>query len=213
MLRWSTQGRFFSSGLVRFRSLNTSMSSVCHFDAALDGRLVTVVRRKGWDRINGRIARFSTTWVLMAVEVDAGFDGHALIRRSDVRRVDPQPSAAFVQKALAAEGHWPLPGLDDIDLAATRSVLRSAAQVAPVVSVYYEQDHADECLIGIPHDFGRRKFKLQNVTPQAEWDGDAVFHYRCVSRIGLGGAYERRLAAVAGAALSPDGRRAAGGET
>ena len=172
-------------------------------DAARDGRLVRVSRRKGWDRLDGRIVCSSPKWVLMAIEVDAGFDGHALIRTADVRRVEADPSAGFIQKALAAEGQWPLPGLDGIDLATTQAVLRSVARVAPIVAVHYEQDHRDECLIGVPHDFERRKFKLQNITPQAEWDEDSVFHYRCVSRIELGGAYERRLAAVAGAAPSP----------
>lgn len=172
-------------------------------DASQDGRLVRVVRRKGWDRLDGSIVGFSAKWVLMAIEFDAGFNGHALLRRSDVRRVDGDPSAGFVQRALAAEGHWPLPGLDGIDMTTTKSVLRSAAQAAPLVSVYYEQDHVDECLIGVPHDFERRKFRLQNVTHAAEWDDDSVFRYRSVTRIGLGGAYERRLAAVAGAAPCP----------
>lgn len=173
-------------------------------DASMDGRLVRVVRRKGWDRVFGSIMRFSPKWVLMAITVDAAFDGYALVRRSDIRRVEDDPSDVFVQKALAAEGCWPLPGLDDIDLASTQAALRSAARVAPLVSIFYEQDHPDECLIGVPHDFKRRKFKLQNLTPAAEWETrDSVFHYRCVSRIDLGGAYERRLAAVAGAAPSP----------
>lgn len=55
----------------------------------------------------------------------------------------------------------------------------------------------DDCRIGLPHDFKRRRFKLMVVTTAAEWDTDTVFRYSEVSRIGLGGAYERRLAAVA----------------
>lgn len=172
-------------------------------DASVDGRLVRVVRRKGWDRLDGSIMRFSDKWVLMAIEFDAGFNGHAFIRRSDVRRVEAEPSAEFLQKALAAEGHWPLPGLDAIDLTTTKSVLRSAARLAPLVSIHYELDHPGECLVGVPHGFERRKFKLQNVTAAAEWDEDSVFRYRSVTRIDLGGAYERRLAAVAGAAPCP----------
>lgn len=171
--------------------------------ASSDGRLVRVLRRKGWDRVDGSVVRASAKWVLMALEVDGGFAGHALIRRSDVRRVEADTSAGFLQKALAAEGYWPLPGLDGIDLTSTKSVLRSVARVAPMVAIHYEQNHVDECLIGVPHDFERRKFKLQNVTPTAEWESDSVFHYRCVSRIEVGGAYQRRLAAVAGIAPSP----------
>ena len=168
--------------------------------AARDGRLVRVVRRKNWDRLDGSIVRVGTKWLLMAIEFDAGFNGHALIRKSDVRSVWAYPTAGFAQKALVAEGHWPLPGLDGIDLTTTQSVLRSAAHVAPLISVFYEQHDPDDCRIGLPHDFRRRRFRLKLVTTAAEWDADTVFRYRSVSRIDLGGAYERRLAAVAGSA-------------
>lgn len=172
-------------------------------DAFVDGRLVRVTRRKGWDRLDGCIVRFSERWVLMAVEFDAGFNGHAIIRRRDVRRVEAEPGAEFLRRALLAEGHWPLPRLDGIDLTTTRSVLRSAARLAPLVSVHDEQEHPDECLIGMPHAFEQWECTLQNVTPTAEWDGDSVIRYRSVTRVDLGGAYERRLAAVAGAAPCP----------
>ena len=173
-------------------------------EASRDGRLVTVVRRKSWDRLNGSIVRLGTKWLLMAIELNAGFNGHALIRKSDVRNVRSYPTAGFVQRALVTEGHWPLPGLNGIELTTTQSVLRSAARVAPLIRVFYEQEDPDDCRIGLPHDFKRRRFKLKLVTTAAEWDADTVFDYRSVSRIDLGGAYERRLAAVSGAA--PDAR-------
>lgn len=169
-------------------------------EASRDGRLVTVARRKSWDRLNGSIVHSGPKWLLMAIESNAAFNGHALIRKSDVQGVRSDPTAGFVQRALAAAGHWPLPGLDDIDLTTTQSLLRSAARVAPLIRVSYEQEDPSDCRIGLPHDFKRREFTLRLVTTAAEWDIDTVFQYRSVSRIDLGGAYERRLAAVAGAA-------------
>lgn len=169
-------------------------------EASRDGRLVRVERKKNWGRLDGSILRSGPKWLLMAVEFDAGFDGHALIRKSDVRRVRPDPTAGFTQRALAAEGHWPLPGLDDIDLTTTQSLLRSAARVAPLIRVSYEQEDPNDCRIGMPHNFQRREFTLRLVTTAAEWDIDTVFQYRSVSRVNLGGAYERRLATVAGPA-------------
>lgn len=165
-------------------------------NAVRDGHLVTVTRRKGWDRLDGSIVASSTKWLLLAVDDGAGFNGHTIIRVLDVRSVVPATNAAFVERALALEGHWPLPRLDPLDLTSTQSVLRTLTDTAPLVTIFYEQDHPDKCLIGVPHDFESRKFRLQTVTPNAEWEAeDTVMRYRSVSRIETGAAYERRLAA------------------
>jgi hypothetical protein len=133
--------------------------------AAGDGRLVRVRRKKGWDRLEGWIVAHSRKWLLMAVELDAGFNGHTLIRPSDIRSIEEGPSAKLVQQVLAAEEHWPLPRLAGIDLASTQTILTSLAEIAPLVSIHYEQDHPDECLIGVPRDFRRGKFRLRTSKP------------------------------------------------
>lgn len=167
--------------------------------AARDGRLLRVTRRKGWDQLDGSIVDRGPKWLLMAVVVDAGFDGHTLIRKGDIRRIQSAQNPQFLVRALAFEGRWPLPGMDGVDLSSTQALLESLAQIIPLVSIHYERDHPDECLIGTPHHFRRRQFCLRNVNPTAEWDtDDSVFRYREVSRIGVGGAYQRRLADVAG---------------
>ena len=169
-------------------------------EAVAEGHLVKIRRRKRWDRLDGVVQARSAKWLLLALVEDAGSAGHVLLRVADVRRVEPAPSS-FVQRALELEGHWPLPTLDAVDLSSTRAALRSLAATQPLVGVHYEYDHPDECLIGVPRGFGRRKFSLQDVTPDATWDPvDAVLRYRSVSRVVVGGAYERRLAAVAGPA-------------
>lgn len=170
-------------------------------EAIAAGRLVKVTRRKGWDRLDGSIVSRSSKWLLVAIEYDAGFDGHALVRVSDVRRIQAYPSSTFIERALDADGHWPLPLLEGVDLSSTRAALRSRAASQPLLAVYSENDHPDECLIGVPRVFGRREFRLQNVGTDAEWDAEDSFHrYGSVSRIDVGNAYERRLAAVAGPA-------------
>ena len=168
-------------------------------EAATDRRLVKVTRRKGWDRLDGSIVSRSSKWLLLAIEYDAGFDGHALVRVSDVRRIQQYPSSSFVERALDREGHWPLPRLEGVDLSSTRAALESLAASESLVAIHYEQEHPDECLIGVPRSFGRKKFRLQNVGTDAKWDAeDSVHRYKWVSRIDVGNAYERRLAAVAG---------------
>lgn len=169
-------------------------------EAVAEGHLVKITRRKGWDRLDGVVQARSAKWLLLAQEFDAGFDGHVLLRVADVRRVQ-LASPSFVPRALELEGHWPLPALDGVDLSSTRAALRSLAATQPLVGVHDEYDHPDECLIGVPRGFGRTKFRLQNVDTHATWDPvDAVLRYRSISRIVVGGAYERRLAAAAGPA-------------
>ncbi|HEY0237920.1 MAG TPA: hypothetical protein VGC37_04685 [Friedmanniella sp.] len=168
-------------------------------EAADDGRLVRITRGRRWDRLDGSVVALGAKWLLLATEVDAGFDGHTLVRVADVRRVAASSSARFLERALRAEGHWPLPALDGVDVSSTRAALRSLSAISPLISVFYERAHPDECLIGVPRRYGRRRFRLQNVDPNAEWDEpDSAIRYREVSRIDVGGAYERRLAAVAG---------------
>lgn len=168
-------------------------------EAATDGRLVKVTRRRGWDRLDGSIVAQSSKWLLLAIEYDAGFDGHALVRVSDVRRIQQYPSSSFVERALDREGHWPLPLLEGVDLSSTRAAVESLAASESLVAIYYEQEHADECLIGVPRTFGRKKFRLQNVGTDAKWDeDDSVHRYKSISRIDVGNAYEQRLSAVAG---------------
>lgn len=164
-----------------------------------DGRLVKVTRRQGWERLEGSIVARSSKWLLLALEYDAGFNGHALVRVSDVRRIERYPSSSFVERALAREGHWALPELAGVNLSSTRTALESLAASQVLVAIHDEQDHPNECLIGVPRDFGRKKFRLQNVGTDAQWDAeDSVHRYRSVSRIDVGNAYERRLAAIAG---------------
>lgn len=170
-------------------------------EAISDGRLVRVTRRKGWERLDGSIVSRSSRWLLLAIEHDAGFDGHALVRVADVRRIRPYQSSSFVERALQHEGHWPLPQLEGVDLSSTRTVLESLAALEMLLAIHYEQEHPYECLIGVPRRFVRKKFRLQNVGTDAQWEAeDSVHRYKWVSRIDIGNAYERRLAAVAGPA-------------
>ena len=165
------------------------------------GELVRVWRKRGWNDLRGSVQALNRKWLLVATEQDAGLNGHACIRISDIRKVEPLPNSNFIQKSLNADGHWPLPRLQNIDLRTTQSILGSLADTSPLVTVFYENDYADECLIGVPYAFQRHEFRLRNLTPDARWDDkdqDAVFRYRAITKLEVGGVYERRLAAVAG---------------
>ncbi len=168
--------------------------------AFADGSLVRVSRRKGWDDFDGSVVGMGRTWLLMATtDASAGFSGFDALRIEDVRKVVPVWNADFLQAALALEGHWPLPKLDEVDLSSTRAVVESLGQQYPLLSVHDERTRDDERFIGVPGDFRRKSFRLHEVTPRATWDHPpSRWTYREVSSISVGDRYEDRLWQIAG---------------
>ena len=148
----------------------------------------------------GRVHRVvHLEWLILAVQWEGGFDGHALIRVADVGHVETFASSTFITRALENEGNSPLPRLDGVDLSSTRAALRSLTEAGYLLSIHNERDHPDETLIGIPRNFGKKKFRLQHVDTEGTWEGeDATFRYRSVSRVDIGNSYGRRLLGVAG---------------
>jgi len=105
---------------------------------------VRVVRRRGWDRLDGCVIASGTKWFAMAVEVDAGFNGFAIARIEDVRGITTASNSRFLKRALALEHNWPLPELTNLSLDTTRAMVHSARRLFPLVTVFYERGHADE---------------------------------------------------------------------
>lgn len=168
------------------------------------GEVVQVTRHRAWDRLTGVVLEQGNKWVLMALDQDAGLNGYCAFRLDDVRRVKVPPSAGFLRSAYMAERTWPPPPLPGVELDSTRGLLRSLSTSSPLVTVHYEHQHPDECLIGRPIHLRRRSFVLQNIDARAVWNGnDTGFRYREVTRFEVGGAYEQRLLTVGGPAPDP----------
>ena len=55
-------------------------------------------------------------------------------------------------------------------------VPESLAAPEMLSAIHFEQEHPNECLIGVPRDFGRKKFRLQSVGTDAQWDADDSVH-------------------------------------
>ncbi len=61
-----------------------------------------------------------------------------------------------------------------------------------------EEDDSDSAYIGIPVAWGEESFLLQEVTPQAEWDGTlSEWRYDDVTRVEFSSTYEHDLLLVA----------------
>jgi len=130
----------------------------------------------------------------MAVEYDAGFNGHSILRARDVKRVRTNPPS-FAPRALEVEGHWPMPPLDQVDVSgSTRTLVTSLPGLDELVAIHYEASHPDECLIGVVSRAGNRKVTLQTIDTQAHWDHEASkIAYREITRFDIGDPYLQRL--------------------
>ena len=174
---------------------------------------VRVIRRgRRLDKLNGVVTSVGRKWMSMTIDYDAGFNGFAVLRVRDVVKVETQSGQAFMRGAWTAEGNWPVPCLEDVDLDRTRDVLRSLGRQFPLLTVHYEHDDPDACMIGTPVAFRRKKFDLVTIDTNAEWDDNPfIFSYREVSRIGVGGGYERRLLNIGGPPPSLQADSSSGG--
>lgn len=110
-------------------------------------------------------------------------------------------------KALKARGQWP-PRLVDINLEDPSSLIASAAERAPLVTLHLEATDPDVCYIGRPVKLTHKRVHLLDITPSAEWrDRPRKWDLTDVTRVEIGGRYEQALALVGGPAPAYEGER------
>lgn len=164
-----------------------------------DGQLVRVTRRKGWDVLDGVIVAAGPKWLVLALEYDAAFYGHAIIRTRDVKKIAAQPPS-FARRALESEGHWPMPTLDKVDISgSTRTLIANVTTRDRPLAFHREALDPDACLIGRPIKTRRRKFDLQTIDTLAQWESDpSKIAYRDLTRIDVNDPYVTRLHRISG---------------
>lgn len=158
------------------------------------GELVKVERPRGWDDLDGVVVATGPKWLVLAVEYDAGFYGHSILRTRDIKKIRTNPPS-FVPRALEREGNWPMPCLDAVDVrGSTRTLAASLSGTDLLVAVHYEASHPGECLVGVVRRAGGRKVTLRTIDTQARWDqGVFKFTYGEITRLDIGGPYLNRL--------------------
>ncbi|RBY88029.1 hypothetical protein DQ244_15805 [Blastococcus sp. TBT05-19] len=171
-------------------------------EAATRLALVRVSRSiPGSDELDGFVMGTGRAWVLLAL-LDPGvhLNGYVALRLADVSDVEVRGGLdTFVGRALAARGEWPPVGAD-VDLESAGELIRTAADVAPLVTLHLEEDDPTECFVGRPVRFTSRSVHLLFITPEAEWDGTSdEWSFAEVTRVDFGGRYEEALALVGGA--------------
>jgi hypothetical protein len=161
-------------------------------------RVIRTIRRS--DKLDGFVVGVGQAWVLLALlDPNINLNGYVAVRLADVSKVEPRGGPdTFVGRALSARGEWP-PMSVDMDLDSVGELIRTAAEVAPLVTLHIEEDDPTLCFIGRPVRFTSRSVHLHGITPEAEWeDSPDVWAFADVTRVEFGGRYEDALALVGG---------------
>ena len=161
-------------------------------------RVARSIRRS--DHIDGFVVAIGKTWVLLAnLDHRIHLDGYVALRIEDVSKVDRRGGPeTFVGRALAARGEWP-PVSVDVELDEIAGLIRTAAAVAPLVTLHIEVEDPTVCFIGRPLRISRKSVRLLEINPQAEWwDQSTKWSFADVTRLDFGGGYEEALALIGG---------------
>jgi hypothetical protein len=168
---------------------------------AMEEKNHVVIKRgiKKADDIRGYVLAIDQDWLLMAKTRDGGYpDGFTALRVVDVTKV--RKDGSFEARFLRHIDQWPPAGPSaPIDLSNSRTIITGAAALQTLVTLYTEQKWPDECYIGAPVDWEKKRVWLLEVDGQAHWKRDmSPYHLKKITRIDFGGDYERALLAVAG---------------
>lgn len=167
-------------------------------EAQEDGQLVRIRRSRGWDGLEGVVVAHGPKWLLLAVEVDAGFYGHCVLRIRDITDFADQP-ANFVAQALAGEGHWPMPTLDQIDVSgSTKKLIASLVVLDRPAAYHYEVRDPHSMLIGRQVRNDGHMVRLHTIDPHAHWGDVRKIRYRDLTRIDIDNPYLQRLLRISG---------------
>ena len=176
--------------------------------AAANTELVRVVRSiRRADKLEGFVLKIGAEWLLLHVLNPAMFlDGHVAVRVSDVRSVKTLGSDSFAARALRHYGDKPRK-LGKVELRSTKAVIASASKTFSLVTIHIEQRDPSVCYIGMPVALSTRALRLREISSEARWDDEPTTYWlRDVTRVDIGGRYERALLAVGGRAtkVKPD---------
>ena len=174
---------------------------------ALDERAPVRVHR---DRIqpgviHGYVVALSRDFCLIAEVGDAiRFDGHIAIAVADISALESDPAREFVDRALALRGET-LPVPEHFRLDDWASIARSAAALAPLISVnMLEDDEGEISYVGQIVDIEANAIVLRELDPNAAWYPDTgAYEFEAIGSIGFGSGYLEALWQVAGAPGGP----------
>ena len=162
-------------------------------------RLVRFSRRFEASTIKGYVLDVGPRFFLLALVCDrVRFDGFECFRRSDVKNLQPDLYAPFVETALKKRGER-RPKKPRVSVESIEDLLLSASRAFPLVTIHREQVDPNVCWIGRVQGVDRGRLSLLEIGPDATWE-DSPEEYRVaeITRVNFGGDYEDALHLVGG---------------
>ena len=132
--------------------------------------------------------------LLQVVDSMIIFNGYVVLRLCDVTSIDmPAPYFEFVEQALSLRGEK-MKKLLDIDLYSMTTVLTSASEVYPLLTIHLGQVDSDICYIGRVLSADETNLSLLEITPSAKWEIEPTkYDVADITQIDFGGKYEDAL--------------------
>jgi hypothetical protein len=171
---------------------------------ALESQDLVWIKRtgRGWDRRGGYVLQVGPGWLLMATPDDrVRPDGYSLLRVKDLASVSRGKSQdRLFRRSLEMHGDWPPQApAAGVDLTSVGDLVRSLSSQFQLISVFTEEIRPTVCFIGAVIRVTDRSLYMVDVTTQGEWEATVTCRkLRDITRIDVGGGYERALAEVAG---------------
>ncbi|HJT99100.1 MAG TPA: hypothetical protein VJ696_12365 [Rhodanobacteraceae bacterium] len=165
--------------------------------------------------IHGYVVGLSRDFCLVAEVGDAiRFDGYLAIAIADITSLDVDPAREFVERALALRGET-LVIPDGFALEDWAAIARSAATIAPLVSInMVEDDEGEISYVGQVVETDASAIVLRELDPNAAWYPDTgAYEYEAIGSIGFGSGYLDALWQVAGAPNGPMAPRVPASDT
>jgi hypothetical protein len=159
------------------------------------GELVRLVRRKGWASVEGYVGAVGKRWCVVVSVADGLYDGHAVLRVDDVRRLSaPRSEPLLTQRFLELDGRWPPAAPHVLDLHSARSVAFTAGSLSRLVSLSVEGRAAPVLAVGDIHRITDRRLHYRAITPQGTRGKLRSLRLARLTRIVLWDPYVEKLA-------------------
>lgn len=167
--------------------------------ALRDRRYVTITRSKGWRRTDGYVVAVDHDWFAVLCLVDARFDGLAVLRVGDVRRVRTCGRQLLAQRVLEHHGMWPPAAPELLDLHDARSVAFSSGSLSRVLSFSEERRKPGAFWVGNTHRITKKWIQGWEIGPTGRWTGQRDIKLGQLTRVVLWDPYVEALTAIADA--------------
>jgi hypothetical protein len=160
---------------------------------------IRLTRRFESGYVRGYVLAVQRSHFLLALVSDrVWFDGFECFRTKDVKSIEVDPYRAFAEAALGKRGLC-RPSMPRLSMGTTRTILESAGDSYPLVTIHREELAPDVCHIGKVVGTNRIQVALLEIGPDAIWDKRATaYSLREITRISFGGSYEEALSLVGG---------------